>query len=60
MGGGFRKGFECFEGVMWGVRKLLERVRGEYRGGRRKLIVGVDNIGVLKRLRKGRGMCGEG
>jgi len=48
------------EGEMWGVRRLLEKARGEYKGQRRKLIVGVDNVGVLKRLRKGKGMCGKG
>ena len=59
-GVGLGRGLDVSEGEMWGVRKLLERVRGEYRGRRRKLLVGVDNVEVLKRLRKGRGMCGEG
>ena len=38
----------------------MRRVVGEYRGNMRKLVVGVDNMGVLRRLTKGRGFCGEG
>jgi len=57
---GLGRGLDVSEGEMWGVRRLLEKVRGEYNGMKRKLIVGVDNVGVLKRRRKGRGMCGEG
>ncbi|RPA93209.1 hypothetical protein L873DRAFT_1793833 [Choiromyces venosus 120613-1] len=43
---------------MWGVEEVLKRLES-YRGNRRRGIIGVDNVGVLKRLRKGRGMCGE-
>ena len=46
-------------GEMFGVRRLMERVEGNYRGGKRRLLVGVDNVGVLRNLRKGRGFCGE-
>jgi len=38
----------------------MRRVVEEYGGGKRKLIVGVDNMGVLKRLNKGKGFCGDG
>jgi len=57
---GLGRGLEISEGEMWGVRKLLEKVGEIYGGERRKLVVGVDNKEVLMRLRKGRGMCGEG
>lgn len=54
-GGGLTVG----EGEMGGVAEVLRRVEGGYGGGKRKLVVGVDNKGVLERLRKGRGYCGE-
>ena len=57
---GLGRGLDVSEGEMWGVRKLLEKVGEMYKGERKKLVVGVDNKGVLMRLRKGRGMCGEG
>ena len=44
-------------GKMYGVKKVLEKVKGVYRGNRRKLVVGVDNVGVLRKLGKGRGYC---
>lgn len=47
------------EGEMYGVGKLLERVEEEYRGEKRKLIIGVDNQGVLKKLRRSRGINGK-
>ena len=73
MGGGLWVGGECIlnwrvyggmgltveEGEMGGVGEVLRRVLGEYRGSRRKLVVGVDNCGVVERLRKGRGFCSE-
>ena len=40
--------------------KVLERVQSGYEGERRKLVVRVDNKGVVERLRKNRGLCGEG
>ncbi|RPA93749.1 hypothetical protein L873DRAFT_1510206 [Choiromyces venosus 120613-1] len=43
---------------MWGVEEILKRIES-YRGERRKGVIGVDNKGVLEKLRKGRGMCGE-
>jgi len=46
-------------GEMYGVKRLRERVEGSYKGGKKRLLVGVDNIGVLRKLRKGRGFCGE-
>jgi len=46
-------------GEMYGISRVMERVEGRYRGGKRKLLVGVDNVGVLRKLRKGRGFCGE-
>ena len=53
------RGLTVGEGEMYGVGRVLEMVEGCYKGERRKLVVGVDNMGVLKRLRKGRGFCGE-
>ena len=54
-GGGMTVG----EGEMRGVAEVLRRVEREYEDRKRKLVVGVDNKGVLERLRKGRGFCGE-
>ena len=51
-------GLTVTEGEMEGVGRFLKEVL-EYEGELRKLVVGVDNTGVLKRLLKGRGMCGE-
>jgi len=73
MGGGVREGGEEIMGwsvnggrgltvemgEMYGVKKVLEWVEREYRGDRRRLLVGVDNVGVLRKLGKGRGFCGE-
>ena len=53
-------GLTVMMGEMCGVKVAMERVEAEYRGEKRKLMVGVDNVGVLKCLRKGRGMCSEG
>ena len=58
VGGGW--GLTVGEGEMWGVGEAMERVVEGYRGEMRRLIVGVDNVGVLRRLRKGKGFCGEG
>ena len=41
-------------GKMGGVKMALEKVDGGYRGNKRKLMIGVDNVGVLKCLRNGR------
>jgi len=46
-------------GKMREVKRLLEKVEGEYLGSLRKLVVAVDNQGVLRSLRKNRGFCGE-
>ena len=46
------------DGEMAGVAEILDEVNG-YEGKARKLRIGVDNVGVLKNLRKGRGMCGK-
>jgi len=46
-------------GEMCRVKEAMERVESGYEGEKRKLIVGVDDVGVLKCLRKGRGYCGE-
>ncbi|RPB04835.1 hypothetical protein L873DRAFT_1174316 [Choiromyces venosus 120613-1] len=60
--GEFRKnggwGMMVGEGEMWGVEEILKRLES-YKGKRKKGITGVDNMGVLEKLRKGRGMCGE-
>jgi len=53
------RGLTVDMGEMYGVSRLMERVEGGYKGKKRKLMVGVDNVGVLKKLRKGRGFCGE-
>jgi len=54
-----RRGLMVGEGEMYGLLRVLELVEGWYKGGKRKLMVWVDNTGVLKRLRKGKGFCGE-
>ena len=73
MGGGLWEGGRCIrdwriyggmgltveEGEMGGVGEVLRRVLGEYKGTKRMLVVGVDNKGVVERLRKGRGYCSE-
>jgi len=46
-------------GEMYRVKKVLEKVEGEYRGNKEKLIDGMDNIEVLRKLGKGRGICGK-
>lgn len=46
------------DGDMVGVAEILDEVRS-YKGDARVLRVGIDNVGVLKCLRKGRGMCGR-
>jgi len=46
-------------GEMYEVKRLMERVEGSYKSGKKILLVGVDNVGVLRKLRKGRGFCGE-
>jgi len=51
-------GLTVGDGEMAGLAKLLEVVR-EYEGEARVLRVGVDNVGVLRRLGKGRGFCGK-
>lgn len=51
-------GMTVAEGEMAGVAKVLERVR-EYEGEARIIRIGVDNMGVLKNLRKGKGFCGK-
>jgi len=53
-------GLTVMMGEMGGVKEAVERVEGEYKGLKRRLMVGVDNVGVLKCLRKGRSFCGEG
>ena len=52
-------GLTVGEGEMAGVAEELRRVEGRYVDVLRRLIVGVDNSGVLENLRKGRGFCGE-
>ena len=60
MNGGYRLMVAMGEiGERGGVKRLLEKVEGEYEGGFKRLMVAVDNQGVLKCLRKGRGFCGE-
>jgi len=51
-------GLTVGDGEMAGLAKLLEVVR-EYEGEASVLRVGVDNVGVLRRLGKGRGFCGK-
>jgi len=54
------RGLTVEMGEMYGVKKVLEKVEGCYVGeGRRKLLIGVDNVGVLRKLGRGRGFCGE-
>ena len=53
------RGLTVGEGEMYGLGRVLEIVEGSYKGEKRRLMVGVDNTGVLKRLRKGRGFCGK-
>ena len=50
-------GMTVMDGEMAGVAEVLDEVR-KYEGEARVLRIGVDNVGVLKCLRKGRGMCG--
>ena len=54
-GRGYR--MTVMDGEMAGVAEILDEVR-KYDGGARVLRIGVDNVGVLKCLRKGRGLCG--
>ena len=50
------RGLTVDMGEMYGVKKVLENMKGCYRGeGRRKLLIGVDNVGVLRKLGKVRG-----
>ena len=51
-------GLTVAEGEMAGAARLLDEVR-KYEGDVRVLRVGIDNVGVLKNLRKGRGLCGK-
>ena len=51
-------GLTVAEGEMEEAARILEEVRG-YEGENRILRMGVDNIEVLKALRKVRGLCGE-
>ena len=55
---GLGYGMTVMDGEMAGVAEILDEVR-KYEGEARVLRVGVDNVGVLKNLRKGRGMCGR-
>jgi len=41
---------------MVGVGDILDKIR-RYKGKARKFVVGVDSVGVLKKLRKSRGLC---
>ena len=50
-------GLTVYDGEMAGVGEILDKVRG-YEGEERVLRIGVENVGVLKSLRKGRGWCG--
>ena len=54
---GMGYGMTVMDGEMAGVAEILDEVR-KYEGEARVLRIGVDNVGVLKNLRKGRGMCG--
>ena len=51
-------GVTVMDGEMSGVGEILDEVR-RYEGLSRRLVIGVDNVGVLKCLRRGRGMCGK-
>ena len=50
-------GMTVQDGEMAGVAEILDEVR-KYEGDARVLRVGVDNMGVLRCLRKGIGLCG--
>ena len=52
-------GWTVAEGEAWGVSEVLERIEKQYKGEKRKLVLGTDNRGVLEWLKKGKGMCGE-
>jgi len=43
-----------------GCGRVLRRVDGESKRNLKRIVVRVDNVGVLKRSRKGKGFCGEG
>ena len=49
-------GMTVMDGEMAGVAEVLDEVR-KYEGEARVLRIGLDNVGVLKCLRKGGGMC---
>ena len=49
-------GLTVGDGEMAGVGDILDEMR-RYEGEARKLVIGVDNVGVLKKLRKSRGLC---
>ena len=51
-------GMTVAEGEMEGAGRILDEVR-RYEGEARVVRIGIDNVGVLKNLRKGRGMCGK-
>ena len=51
-------GLTVMDGEMAGVAEILDEVR-RYEGEARVLRIGVDNVGVLKNLRKGKGLCGK-
>lgn len=55
---GLGYGMTVMDGEMAGVAEILDEVR-KYEGKARVLRAGVDNIGVLKDWRKGRGICGR-
>ena len=55
---GLGYGLSVADGEMAGVGEILDVVR-KYEGENRVLSIGVDNVGVLKNLRKGRGWCGK-
>ena len=55
---GMGYGMTVGDGEMKALGEVLDRVR-KYDGKERKLVVGVENVGVLKKLRKGRGFCGK-
>jgi len=54
------RGLTVEMGEMYGVKKVLEKMEGCYREeGKKRLLLGVDNVGVLRKLGKGRGFCGD-
>ena len=53
------RGLTVMMGDLCAVKEGLERVEREYVGMKKNVVVGVDNVGVLKWLRKGGGICGE-